>query len=104
MRQRWGRAWEGFSFTTLRPEHPAYAAAGRGALVVKVAEGSPATAAKLRPGDVIVAADGRAVGCYADLAGVLIQAEPGQRVVLRVSREGAECDVELVLTAPPGRA
>lgn len=101
LRRRWWRAWAGLAHTTLRPEQPAYGSVGAGSVVLRVFEGSPAMAAGIRPGDVVVAAKGRPVTQYADLAAAMLEAEPGERLVLRVARDGEEREVELVLAARP---
>jgi PDZ domain-containing protein len=73
-------------------------AAPRGALVVDVAADVPAEG-KLKPGDVIVAVDGRAVLTPAALRREIGRRRPGEDVSLRV-RRGAS-DVEIVVATVP---
>jgi S1-C subfamily serine protease len=89
----------------------------RGALVLEVAEGSPADVAGLRGsadavtlygeewqigGDVIVAIDGQPVRGMDDLIVHLVKAtQPGQEVVITVLREGQEQQIEAVLGERP---
>jgi serine protease Do len=59
-----------------------------GALIVNVAEGSPASLAGLQKGDVIVEADRKRVGNVADLEQVLSKMKDGGQILLRVARQG----------------
>ena len=68
------------SFKLERPE---------GALVAQVQPGSPAAEAGLRPGDVIVAANGQRIVGSGDLPMVVAQLNPGDRLQLELVREGA---------------
>lgn len=61
-----------------------------GALVVAVVPGSPADRAGLQEGDRIVAVDGERLDSGGDLAGLILQYEPGDRVALAVSRPGED--------------
>lgn len=65
----------------------------RGAEVAHVIAESPAARAGLRRGDVVVAADGRAVSSAADLRGYVLSRGVGSEVVLRVVRDGTPVDV-----------
>jgi tetratricopeptide (TPR) repeat protein len=58
--------------------------------VATVAEGSCAEKAGLRPGDVIVEADGRSVKSMADLLGVLIRHKAKDKIVIAIRRKNAE--------------
>jgi serine protease Do len=63
--------------------------------------GSPAEAAGLRDGDVIVALDGRQVSAEVDLAALLLAHEPGDTVTLRVLRDNSTREVEVTLGVLP---
>jgi serine protease Do len=63
--------------------------------------GSPAEAAGLRDGDVIVALDGRQVSADVDLAALLLAHEPGDTVTLRVLRDNSTREVEVTLGVLP---
>jgi len=60
-----------------------------GALVVDLQDGSPA-AAKLAPGDVIVAVDGKPVRTPSDVAQAMHGAKIGEKLVFTVRRDGAK--------------
>lgn len=68
-----------------------------GALVEEVAPDSPAAQAGLRKGDKIVQLDGRATPNSKAAIAILTQANPGQRLSMRVSREGWERAMEITL-------
>lgn len=63
--------------------------AERGALVKQVSDDSPAAAAGLEPGDVVLRYQGEAVESAAALRRLVRETPPGRKVVLEVSREGA---------------
>jgi serine protease Do len=60
-----------------------------GALVTSVREGSPAAAAGLKTGDVIVEYDGRKVARAAELPRAVAETPVGRNVTLKVVRDGA---------------
>ncbi|MEW6209704.1 MAG: PDZ domain-containing protein, partial [Acidobacteriota bacterium] len=60
----------------------------RGALVMKVAEGSPAEKAGLKENDVIVAFNGRPIESVRELQRVLSETPEGRTVQLEVIRDG----------------
>jgi serine protease Do len=64
-----------------------------GALVAQVEPGSAAAAAGLRPGDVIVSANGQQIVASNDLPVLLAQLKAGDRVQLGVWRDGKEVRV-----------
>lgn len=96
---RYGRVRE---FTTGLSTDPAAARAlglrrGDGVLVSEVRKGSPGHKAGLVPGDVIVGLDGRKVSDLEELRSVLRLFRVGDKVPLRVRREGKETDATLEL-------
>ena len=72
-------------------------ARGRGAVVWRVEEGSPAARAGLRPGDVVVACDGEPVQDTVDLLRVIDGKAVGQDVRLQVARAGRTRTVQVQL-------
>jgi Do/DeqQ family serine protease len=73
----------------------------RGALVQKVTKGSPADAAGLKPGDVILAVNNHPVEHPDALSYRLTTAGIGSTVKLRVSRDGTEREASLKLEQAP---
>jgi S1-C subfamily serine protease len=72
-----------------------------GAVLAQVVPGSPAEAAGLQRGDIVVAVDGREVTSMAELAGLVSRTRPGTTAELTVVREGAERTVEVTLGDRP---
>lgn len=70
--------------------------APRGALIASVASGSPAEAAGLEPGDVVLSWDGRSLSSDEDFKIYAQLTPPGTRVRLRVARAGHAGDRVLV--------
>jgi Do/DeqQ family serine protease len=73
----------------------------RGALVVQVVPGSPAANAGVRSGDIIVAIDQDAVEAPGDLRNRVAMMSPGDRVELRLIRNGERAMVAAVLGRQP---
>jgi putative serine protease PepD len=71
-----------------------------GVLLQQILDGGPAVGL-LRPGDVIVAVDGAPATTNAGLAAALAPHAPGERVTVRVLRDGADVDVPVTLAARP---
>lgn len=69
----------------------------QGVGVVDVVAGGPADAAGIRPGDVVVAVDGKKTPSPEALGAVLADLKPGQQVPVTVNRGGAEQDVQVTL-------
>ncbi len=87
---------------------------GKGALVAAVTPDSPAAKAGVKPGDLIVAMDGKALEDFKALPKQVAATEPGKRATLEVVREGKTReltvtvgqtpDSEQVASAGPGEA
>ena len=71
-----------------------------GVLVTGVAADAPASG-KLQPGDRIVGVDGRRVRTTAELSPLIRGRRPGERVRIRVRRDGKSCDFSLKTIADP---
>jgi S1-C subfamily serine protease len=85
------RAYLGVSTTSAR----------RGALVREATEPGPAARAGLRSGDVIVAVGGRRVRESEDVAAVVADRRPRERVEVEYLRDGERTSVEVVLAVRP---
>jgi S1-C subfamily serine protease len=72
-----------------------------GALIAEVAQGSPAEAAGLQQGDIIVGADGNEVTSTADLFAIDQNKRPGDQVQLTVDRGGQMGTVTVTLGERP---
>jgi len=62
----------------------------RGAIVADVTADSPAAAAGLKPGDVVVDVDGHAIKDSADLSGIVSSKAPGTNIKLGIIRDGQQ--------------
>jgi putative serine protease PepD len=72
-----------------------------GALIQDVTANSPAAKAGLQAGDLVVALDGQAVTSQDDLISRIRNHKPGDRVALKVVRDGREQTVTATLTDRP---
>lgn len=72
-----------------------------GALVVEVYPDTPAAAAGLRPGDLILEFDGAQIQRFSDLAPMVGATPPGSEVELTVMRDGERMPVPLTIGALP---
>jgi serine protease Do len=97
-------AWIGAVTATLTPEEARRQdlAAPRGAIVVRVFDGSPAAAAGLQVGDVITTVDGRAVDSRESFSTATATATPGTPLTLTLLRNGRSQSVTLRPAEPPG--
>jgi serine protease DegQ len=97
-----GNVDEPFLGVILSPLSPQIAerfgiAATGGAIVVQLERGSPAARAGIRPGDVIVAVDGRPVEAVEQVLAALRRSGAGERLRLTVVRGTARSEVEVTL-------
>jgi len=97
--EEWGRGWMQPHLFGMMP----YTDTATGAVVAEVIEGSPAEAAGLAVGDVILGVDGDKLAEAADLAERVAGHVPGDGIVLQVRRaDGGEVeDVAVTLAANP---
>ena len=77
--------------------------APRGALVRSVLPGSPAAAAGLRPGDVIVAVEGRPLPGPSQMIAAVESNGVGRPMAVRFQRNGADINVQITPTAMVGQ-
>jgi serine protease Do len=69
----------------------------RGAQITSVQEGLPGAQAGLRPGDVVLAIDGRSIGNATDLTTTLARRQPGEQLTFTIWRDGRETSVRVRL-------
>jgi len=73
-----------------------------GALISSVEKGSPAAAAGLEPGDIIVKLNDTAIGRSSELPPLVANIKPGTQVKLEVWRKGASKEIALAVGEIPG--
>ena len=71
----------------------------KGAKIVQIADGSPASLAHLQPGDIVVAADSAEVSNTRELEDRISALPPGTRVMLTLFRSGEVKQQEVILAA-----
>ena len=76
---------------------------GPGATVLRIAAGSPAELAGIKPGDLLVGVGGLSVSGAADLRRTEMLFSPGQSVGVRVGRNGLRQSYQVTLASMPGR-
>jgi predicted metalloprotease with PDZ domain len=78
---------------------------GEGALITQVDEDSPAAAAGLQAGDVIVTFDGEEVGSVADLKEQILDTEPEDTIAVTILRRAERREVDVTMgEIPEGHA
>ncbi len=101
------RAWLGVAVAEINPQIAGEirgAKTGQGLVVLEVVNGSPAARAGVQPEDVLLSVDGKALSEPRDLILYLNTKKPGQKVRLRVLRDGQTRDVDLTLSTMPPSA
>jgi serine protease Do len=101
-----GRVIRGWLGVSIQPVTEALARTyklkeAKGAIIADVTEGSPADKAGLKPDDVVIAVDGRAVQDHSDLTSYIASRAPDTTVHLKVLRNGVEKDVAVALGTFP---
>lgn len=96
-------AWLGVAVGTLTPEEALRldAGASRGAMLMRIFEGSPAARAGLRVGDVITAIDGRPVESREAYNTVMATARTGRPMQLTIVRDRREQRIAVAAVEPP---
>ena len=91
------RGWIGVQAQDMTPElaRAVGIKATSGALLARLVRGGPADKGGLRPGDVVVAVDGKKVGDTRDLINYTAAAKPGAPLEFTVTREGSQQKVRL---------
>ena len=91
------RGWVGVEIQDITPELAESFGLGdtRGALIAGVLRNSPADRGGIRPGDVLVAVDGKTVRDPKEMLDLVAALPPGKRAGFRVRRSGEEVDLEV---------
>jgi len=98
-----GGGWLGIFSQSLTPElREGLDYRGEGVLVNRVVENSPAERAGIEKGDVIVSVDQRSIESPDDLARAIRSQSAGDRVSIRIVRDGERRTVEARLSGRPG--
>jgi serine protease Do len=90
------RGWLGVHLAPERPDR------GRGVLVARVMPGQPAANAGIENGDVIVEFGGQPVDGLNALQALVAAKQPGEKVPVRIRRDGNELILEVTLGERPG--
>ncbi|HWV37783.1 MAG TPA: DegQ family serine endoprotease [Vulgatibacter sp.] len=96
---RVSRGWLGVALQEITPEiaKTLKLAKTHGALVADVVPGSPAEAAGIQPGDVVIAVDGKSIEGYAQLSRTVALISPGTKAGVTLVRDGKERRVEVTI-------
>ncbi len=100
---RFSRNFLGVRVQSMTEDLRAYfkAPRGRGLLVSRVEEETPAAKAGLRAGDVIIAVGGKGISDRSDIAEALSDHEPGDKIAVKIVRDGSEKTVEVEIAERP---
>jgi len=95
--------WTGLRLESVDPElaRRETLAANRGALVVKVFEGSPAARAGFREGDLLVTLEGKPITAREDVTSAFYSVSPGTGLTVQVRRGESSFPLKLEAERPP---
>jgi len=97
---RVSRGWLGVALQEITPEIAKTLKLSKthGALVADVVPGSPAEAAGIQPGDVVVSVDGKPIDGYAQLSRTVALISPGSKAGVTLVRDGKERRVDVTIS------
>lgn len=97
------RGWIGVEPQDITPELAESFGLNRksGAIIAGVLKGGPADKAGIRPGDILVAVEGKPVSDTTDMLNLIAQLTPGNRANMTVLRKNQEAPVEVVVGKRP---
>jgi serine protease DegQ len=86
------RGWIGIESQDITPELAGNFGLGRerGAIIAGVVRGGPADRAGMRPGDILLAVNGRKVGNTGDMMNLIAELPPGEKAPMTVMRKNRE--------------
>ena len=73
----------------------------RGVLITQVERGSPADKAGIKPGDILIAVNDKAVADTTTMLNLIASLPPGQQAAIRLSRNQAETDLTVTIGRRP---
>jgi serine protease DegQ len=100
------RGWIGVGVQDITPElaQSFNLAASRGVLITQVERGSPADKGGIKPGDILLAVNNRPVADTTTMLNLIAALPPGQRAVIKLTRNQAESDLTVTIgRRPPPR-
>lgn len=97
------RGWIGVEPQDITPElaESFGLAKNSGAIIAGVLKGGPADKAGMRPGDILVAVEGKPVSDTTDMLNLIAQLTPGNKAKMMVLRKGQESTVEVIVGKRP---
>jgi serine protease DegQ len=72
-----------------------------GAIIAGVLKGGPADKAGMRPGDILLAVEGKAINDTTEMLNIIAQLKPGNKAKMTVLRRNQESNVEVVVGKRP---
>jgi len=97
------RGWIGIESQDITPELATSFGLGRqsGAIIAGVVRNGPADRAGVRPGDILLAVEGKPVANTGDMLNLVAQLEPGAKAKLKLMRENRESTVDVTVGKRP---
>ena len=97
------RGWIGIESQDITPELATSFGLGRqsGAIIAGVVRNGPADRAGVRPGDILLAVEGKPVANTGEMLNLVAQLEPGARATLKLMRENRESTVDVTVGKRP---
>ncbi|MGH8701310.1 MAG: S1C family serine protease, partial [Burkholderiales bacterium] len=75
--------------------------AARGVLITQVVRGSPADKGGIKPGDILLAVNGRPVADSVTVLNLIAALPPGQQAIVKLTRDQAETDLTVAIAPRP---
>jgi serine protease DegQ len=72
-----------------------------GTIIAGVLKGGPADRAGMRPGDILIAVDGKKLANTTEMLNSIAQLKPGERARLRILRRDMESTLDVVVGTRP---